>query len=142
MVYLKLQPYRMRSLARKPNEKLAPRFFGPYKVLQQVGKVAYRLDLPAYTTIHPVFHVSQLKRAIGDHMVFQLIPAALTEEMVWMVKPAEVKDCKMRLKGQEVLIFWKDLPEFEATWESVKDISLQFSDFHLGDKVSSLEGEN
>lgn len=40
LVYLKLQPYRMKSLTRKPNKKLAPRFFGPYKVVQRVGKVA------------------------------------------------------------------------------------------------------
>lgn len=44
MVFLKLQPYRQKSLARKHNEKLAPRFYGPYKVLQQVGATAYKLD--------------------------------------------------------------------------------------------------
>lgn len=45
-IFFKLQPYRMRSLARKPNEKLSPRFYGPYKVIQKIGEVAYRLELP------------------------------------------------------------------------------------------------
>lgn len=64
----------------------------------------------------------------------------LTEELVWMVEPAEVKECRMGPNGLEVPMMWKNLPEFEATWELAEDITLQFSDFHLGDKVSSLGG--
>ena len=38
-VFLKLQPYIMKSLARKPNEKLSPQFYGPYKVIQRIGEL-------------------------------------------------------------------------------------------------------
>ena len=38
-VYLKIQPYRLKSLARKCNEKLSPRFYGPYKVLEKVERL-------------------------------------------------------------------------------------------------------
>lgn len=58
MVFLKLQPYRQRSLAIRPNEKLSPRFYGPFLVIHKVGQVVYELKLPADSTIHPVFHVS------------------------------------------------------------------------------------
>ena len=42
LVWLKLQPYRQQSLAKREFEKLAPRFYGPYKIIQKVGLVAYR----------------------------------------------------------------------------------------------------
>ena len=46
MVCLQLRPYRM-ILARKVNEKLAPKFFGPYVITQRFGEVAYHVNLPA-----------------------------------------------------------------------------------------------
>ena len=46
LVYLKLRPYKLCSLANKINEKLTPRIYGPYKILENIGSVAYRLKLP------------------------------------------------------------------------------------------------
>lgn len=64
MTYLKLRPYRHAFLAQRRKEKLASRYFGPFEVLDRVGKVAYKLKLPPHSLIHPVFHISQLKRVL------------------------------------------------------------------------------
>ena len=60
---LKLQPYVQSSVAHRANHKLAFRFFGPYRILARLGKVAYLLQLPDDATVNPVFHVSQLKQS-------------------------------------------------------------------------------
>lgn len=74
-VYLKLRPYRQVFLACRRNEKLSPRFYGPFTVAAHVGPMAYRLDLPAASAIHPVFHISQLRRVIGHgHTMFPIPP--------------------------------------------------------------------
>ena len=47
LAYLRLQPYRKYSLKEKGYEKLHPRFYGPYKILKNVGEVAYELEWPS-----------------------------------------------------------------------------------------------
>lgn len=66
-VWLKIQLYRRRSLARSRFEKLSQQFFGAFKVVREIGKVAYELELPSKAKIHPVFRVSLLCPAHGQH---------------------------------------------------------------------------
>ena len=65
-VYLRLWPYRQMSVAVRRNLKLSPRYYGSYTVIQKMGKVAYKLDLPPDSQIFPIFHVSYLKKTIGE----------------------------------------------------------------------------
>ena len=53
----------------KKNNKLSPKYYGPYKVLQKIGTMAYKLELPASSRGHLVFHVSFLKKVIGDKIL-------------------------------------------------------------------------
>ena len=137
LVFLKLRPYRQRSLAKRRNEKLAPRYFGPFQVLQKIGAVAYKLQLPDSANIHPVFHVSQLKKAIGNQECAQPhLPKELSAELEMLVEPEEILGVRPAPgKGMEVLVRWRGLLAAEATWESFEDIRLQFPSFHLEDKV-------
>ena len=59
-VFVKLQPYIQTSIAPRANHKLLFKFYGSFKVIDKVNEVAYKVDLPAGSTVHPVFHVSQL----------------------------------------------------------------------------------
>jgi hypothetical protein len=73
LVFLKLQPYVQTSLARKANNKLSFKFFGPFKILQKIGQVAFKLDLPPQAVVNPVFHVSQLKSSARTQQVSPLV---------------------------------------------------------------------
>ncbi|XP_019450597.1 PREDICTED: uncharacterized protein LOC109352871 [Lupinus angustifolius] len=64
-VLLRLQPYRQQTMARRRSQKLSRRFHGPFQVVRRVGQVAYELKLPPTARIHPVFHVSLLRRFYG-----------------------------------------------------------------------------
>lgn len=73
-VYLKLQPYIQISVAVRRSLKLSSRYYGLYQVLEKIGQVSYRLQLPAVALIHHVFHGSQLKKRIDNHCQPQLQP--------------------------------------------------------------------
>lgn len=134
-VYLKLQPYRQQSLARRTYEKLASRYYRPYEILQKVGSVAYHLQLPESAKIHLVFHVSQLKKAIGPHPSSPTFPSQLTAYMELLVEPKALLGVRSTVassnKPTVVLIRWKGLPITEATWEDIETMIHTFPPFTL-----------
>jgi hypothetical protein len=72
-VFMKLQPYIQSSVAPRAHHKLLFKYYGPYDIVERIGEVAYRLALPESSRIHPVLHVSQLKKALGPHTQVQTV---------------------------------------------------------------------
>ncbi|KAG6387356.1 hypothetical protein SASPL_152543 [Salvia splendens] len=79
MVYLRFRPHRQSTLFTVRNRKLAPRYFGPFRVSARIDGSAYRLELPASARIHTVFHASLLKRVIGEERAEPTFPEGLTD---------------------------------------------------------------
>lgn len=80
-VFVRLQPYKKMSLKQhKKDNKLSPKYYGPYQVLQKIDNVAYKLELPPTTRIHLVFHASCLKKVIGQTISTQTVLPELDEE--------------------------------------------------------------
>ncbi|KOM37859.1 hypothetical protein LR48_Vigan03g124100 [Vigna angularis] len=123
--------------------KLSARYFGPFKVLQQVGNVAFRLELPESAKIHSVFHASQLKKAVGDRKVEKDLPEELQAEgpAFWPAKILQQRQIQQDGESiQQVLIEWQTGGEEGATWEDLATIKDQFPDFNLEGKVESGGG--
>lgn len=126
-VFLRLQPYIQTSVARRQNQKLAFKFFGPFRVLERIGQVAYKLDLPPASRIHPVFHVSQLKPCVGPgrQVSSQLPPPDSLFSIPVRVLQSRVRHQGVRTFAQ-VLVQWSGSSAMEATWEDRDALQQQF----------------
>jgi hypothetical protein len=144
-VLLKLQPYVQTSVANILYPKLAYKYYGPYEVVQKIGAVAYKLQLPPNSLIHPVFHISQLKPYTPDYRpVFEELPT-VTDLTATTVDPEHILDRRLVKKGNvaipQVKIKWTHLPEAAATWEDYNIIKTRFpSSAAWGQAGSSVGG--
>ena len=89
-VYLRLLPYKQSSMHHKKLGKLAPRYYGPFQVIQKIGEVSYKLDLPPSSLIHPVFHVSNLKAKLGNQVVPRPTLLSMNADLVITPEPVMI----------------------------------------------------
>ncbi|KAK6162430.1 hypothetical protein DH2020_002271 [Rehmannia glutinosa] len=131
-VFLRLSP-RKGLINPKKGGKLSPRYVGPYKILQRIGKLAYRLELPTpYAGMHVVFHVSRLKKYQPDseHIITRdTLP--LIENLSYTERPMRIIDQQVRqLRKREipmVKVVWHNHNRDEdATWEMEEDMRDQY----------------
>eukprot|EP00253_Pinus_taeda_P002215 PITA_02215 len=105
----------------KGAEKLKPRFYGPYRVIRRIGQVAYELE---GSKIHNVFHVSCLKKALGQKVTVTDELPPMDDEGHLVLQLEAIIDTRERpLRSRmvrEFLVRWKNLPDEDATWESEK----------------------
>ncbi|XP_017425527.2 transposon Ty3-G Gag-Pol polyprotein [Vigna angularis] len=137
-VYLKIRPHRQSSMPTRLHPKLSARYFGPFRIIQMVGEAACKLQLPETARIHPVFHVSQVKKALGEHQVERELPPDLQAEgpSFW---PMKILGRRQRTEEgrsvQPVLVEWQQGGPEGATLEDEITIKEQYPDFNLGDKI-------
>ena len=140
-VFLKLRPYRQQSVARRVCQKLYAKYFGPYEILELIGKAAYRLRLPVESKIHPVFHVSQLKRVLGSHHQVSVLPPVCDDLQEVIVQPESVLATRYNETGAlELLVKWSGLQSHDDSWVLAKEFKREFPSFKLEDKLNVAGG--
>ncbi|MCI09160.1 Ty-3/Gypsy retroelement related protein, partial [Trifolium medium] len=110
VVFVKLRAHRQQFVVTRINAKLAAKYYGPYPIIEKIGVVAYRLKLPAGSRVHPVFHVSLLKKAVDKYQEEKELPQLLEEPLEVYEPEAVLAARKVKQHGEEVkqvLIHWK-----------------------------------
>ena len=146
LVYLCLEHYKQSTLKVKGVKKLKPHFYGPYRVVKCIGKVAYELELPMGRKIHNIFHVSFLKKAIGRNVVANMELPPIDDEGHLILQPEAILDTRKRqLRNRvikEYLIWWRNLPDEDSTWEGEKILQHPSLLLLVGKKILSGEDCN
>jgi len=131
LVYLKVSP--MKGVIRFGKKgKLSPRYVGPYRVLQRIGSVAYDIELPNdLAKVHPVFHVSMLRKFIGDaNSIVPLDDVAIQEDLTYEEVPIEILDRQVKkLRNKEIAsvkVLWRNQKVESATWEAEEDMKKRY----------------
>jgi hypothetical protein len=132
-VYLKVSP--MRGLRHfKVRGKLAPRFIGPFKIMEKRGEVAFQLELPPQLSdVHDVFYVSQLKKYLCvpeeqipmedldvKDLFYEEYPVKILKTSERVTRNKRIMMCKVQ---------WSHHTEEEATWEREEELKAKFLSF-------------
>jgi hypothetical protein len=125
----------MRGLYRfKIQGKLAPRYIGPFKMLEQRGEVAYLLELPPQLSdVHDVFHVSQLRKCLRvSEEQISLEELTAGEDVTYQEYPVKILDTSERVtqnnRYKMCIVQWSNHTEEGPTWEKEDQLNTKFPD--------------
>ncbi|KAD7478907.1 hypothetical protein E3N88_02043 [Mikania micrantha] len=119
--------------------KLAPRYVGPFEILDRIGPLAYKLQLPQELSgVHDTFHVSNLKKCLSDEtMIIPLNEVRLDDKLHFIEEPIEVMDREMKtLKRSRIPIVkvrWNSKRGPEFTWEREDHMKKEYPQLFTND---------
>ena len=113
-------------------KKLAPRYFRPFEILERIGMVACRLNLPPnMSQVHPVFHVSMLRKYISDSShVLQPQSVEVNDDLTYKEEPVAIVDYQVRqLRSKTILmvkVLWRSNNVEEHMWETEAEMHAKY----------------
>jgi hypothetical protein len=138
-VWLHLNHQAASSVCQGDKSKLGAKYFGPYMVLECIGVVSYKLQLPPQACIHNVFHVSFLKKFQGEPPATPpTLPSLVCGRVVTI--PDKIVRTKPTASSWELLVRWQGRDGAEASWMSLEQFKEDFPDFQLEDELFHQAG--
>lgn len=104
--------------------KLVTKYYGPYKIIDKIGKCVYKLELPTTSVVHPVFHVSLLKSAVSAECEASVLPPSPL--VTSSLKPMVILDRRSMKRGNVAATQWlihcSNSSPADTTWEFAEEL--------------------
>lgn len=145
-VYLKLQPYRQKTVSYRKSSKLANKYYGPNRIIQKIGSHAYKLQLPTDAKVHNVFHVSLLKKKISPKVTSSSEIPEAPEFVSSALHPFKILNTRVlhlpEGNSTQVLIQWGPSVDSPTTWDDWSVFTRKYPDWVPWGQGTPSEGGN